>query len=309
MPSPSVRSARVRHHGDPTFAPHPSNTEDIPLPGLWAGLSIAAAVIGGVGSIVGLLNPHAIYGEETAALADQAAAQDLTNLLVVSPLLVVLGLRAAHGSVRAYLCWLGCLAFTTYNYAIYAFTIHFGPLFLPWVAVLGLSTYALLGGAAALDTAAAKNWFAGRVLVLTGWVLVVLATFFALLWLSEIVPDLVAGKPSSSALEYDVPTNPVHVLDLAIYLPAVFASGFLLLRRHPVGYASSPGALVFLVLTCIPIVMTPWIADSRGHAPEWAVMLPIGTLLVATTSVLAWTLRSVDRASAAAETTPHPKLT
>ena len=305
MPSHHVGSATVRHDGDPSSAPHPSNTEIISLPGLWAGLSIAAAVIGGVGSIVGLLNPHAIYGEETAVLADQAAAQDLTNLLLVSPLLVVLGLQAAHGSVRAYLCWLGCLAFTTYNYAIYAFTIHFGPLFLPWVAVLGLSTHALLGGAAALDTAAAKNWFAGRALALTGWLLVVLATFFALVWLSEIVPDLVAGNPSSSALEYHVPTNPVHVLDLAIYLPAVFATGFLLLRRHPAGYASAPGALVFLVLTCIPIVMTPWIADARSHAAGWAVMLPIGILLVATTSLLVWTLRSVDRASAAADPPPQ----
>ena len=103
------------------------------------------------------------------------------------------------------------------------FTIHFGPLFLPWVAGdIGLSTYALLGGAATLDTAAAPKWFAGQVLALTGWVLVVLAAFFALLWLSEIVPDLIGGNPSRSALDYKVPTNPVHVLDLAVGSPGRF---------------------------------------------------------------------------------------
>ena len=146
-----------------------------------------------------------------------------------------------------------------------------------------------------MDTAAAKKWFAGRVLALTGWVLVVLAAFFALLWLSEILPDLIGGNPSRSALEYRVPTNPVHVLDLAIYIPAVLASGVMLLRRHRLGYASAPGALVFLLLTCVPIVLTPWVADARGHATGWAVVLPIGILLVATTGVLGWTLRRVRR--------------
>ena len=172
---------------------------------------------------------------------------------------------------------------------------HFGPLFLPWVAVFGLSTYALLGGAATLDTAAAKKWFAGQVLALTGWVLVVLAAFFALLWLSEIVPDLIGGNPSRSALDYKVPADPGSLLDLAIYIPAVFASGFMLLRRHPLGYASAPEALVFLVLTCVPIVLTPWVADARGHAAGWAVVLPIGILLVATTGVDDRALRRVRR--------------
>jgi hypothetical protein len=39
-----------------------------------------------------------------------------------------------------------------YNYAIYAFSVHFGPLFLVWVAVLGLALFALIGGLTALRT-------------------------------------------------------------------------------------------------------------------------------------------------------------
>jgi hypothetical protein len=68
---------------------------------------------------------------------------------------------------------------------------------------------------------------------------------FTLLWLSQIVPDLLAHRPSTSASQWNVPTNPVHVLDLAFFLPAAAASGVLLLRRHrwdtPPRQASSPG--------------------------------------------------------------------
>jgi hypothetical protein len=50
-----------------------------------------------------------IYGQETAALADAATAQDLVNVLLVAPLLVILGWWAHRGHLRAYLVWVGCL--------------------------------------------------------------------------------------------------------------------------------------------------------------------------------------------------------
>jgi hypothetical protein len=124
------------------------------------------------------------------------------------------------------------------------------------------------------------------------WFLIGVATLFALLWLSEIVPNLLAGDPSRSARDWNVPTNPVHVLDLAFFLPAVIISGVLLLRRHPLGYATAAGQLVWLALTCVPILVTPLVADARGHAPAWAVTVPIGVLLLATLAVLGRLLRN-----------------
>ena len=55
------------------------------LSGLW--LSLSAALLAAAGSVVGLLAADAVYGKETAALADLAAAQDIVNLLLVAPLL------------------------------------------------------------------------------------------------------------------------------------------------------------------------------------------------------------------------------
>jgi hypothetical protein len=44
-----------------------------------------------------------------------------------------------------------------------------------------------------------------------------------------------------TAEQWADPTNPVHVLDLALFLPALCASGVLLLRHHRIGYSSAPG--------------------------------------------------------------------
>lgn len=232
----SEPSERVPHR-EPPHRPEPGTLADI-----WFWLGAAAALLGAAGSVVGLVRPATIYGRETTVLADTATAQDLVNLLIVAPLLVILGWRAHRGHLPAYLLWVGCLAFTAYNYAIFSFSVHFGPLFLLWVAVLGLSTFALIGGLSTVDLAVIKESFADRPVRWPAIIVIAIAALFTLLWLREIVPDLLAGAPSQSAGDWGVPTNPVHVLDLAFFLPAAATSGILLLRRHRLGYASAPAS-------------------------------------------------------------------
>jgi hypothetical protein len=292
----------VPGHPRPPQSRHRTDEVTVRLPRLWWWLSSGAAGLAALGSIIGFLAADRIYGRETTVLADAAAAQDAVNLALVAPLLVILGARASRGSLPAYLCWLGCLAFTVYNYAIFTVSVQFGPLFLLWTTVLGLSMFALIGGMAALNVATVAGRYAGRSLPLAAWLLVGVAALFAGLWLSEIIPDLLAGAPSGSASDWNVPTNPVHVLDLTFFLPAVAVSGVLLLRRHPLGYATAPGQLAFLALTCLPIMLTPLVAHLRGHEPGWVVIVPIGLVLVATTTGLTRTLRGMSTTATAEDT-------
>lgn len=270
----------------------PSRTSPIAAD-LWLRLSVVAALLAAAGSVAGLAF-GGIYAPLTPVFLPQALAQDVANLVLVVPLWLVLATLARRGSLRAYLLWLGVLAFTVYNYVIYTFSIPFGPLFLPWVAVLGLSLYSLIGGIAALDHKAVAAAFASRrAVVVAAWSLMVMAILFGLLWLSEDLPALRAGQRPQSLVDMALPTNPVHVLDLAFFLPAVLMVGWLLLRRRPMAHTLAPPLIAFLVLTGVPILLTPAVQAARGAVADWGVALPIGSLTVAMTALLAWLLATV----------------
>jgi hypothetical protein len=260
---------------------------------IWLWLSILAALLAIAGSVVALSVPS-IYAGLTPAFLPQALAQDIANLAVVSPAWLILAALALRGSLRAYLLWLGVLTFTVYNYVIYTFSIPFGPLFLLWVAVLGLSLYALIGGVTAVDRRAVESAFTSRgVITVMAWFLIVTAVLFAFLWLSEDVPALLSGSRPASVVDMALPTNPVHILDLGFFLPAVILTGVMLLKKKPFAYSVAPAFIVFLVLTGIPILLTPVVQAARGETAAWGVVVPIGTLTVVLLGLLAWLLPTV----------------
>lgn len=274
------------------------NTQDTgskssPTASAWLWLSIIAALLAIVGSIIGLA-VQGIYAGLTPAFLPQALAQDIANLALVAPLWLLLAALALRGSLRAYLLWLGVLTFTVYNYVIYTFSIPFGPLFLLWVAVFGMSLYALIGGVAAADHQAVMSAFTSRrATLVTAWVLIITALLFGLLWLSEDVPALLSGVRPQSLIDMALPTNPVHILDLAFFLPAVIATGVLLIKQRPLAYTLAPTFIVFLILTGIPILLTPLVQTARGESAAWGVVLPIGALTLVLSALLVWLLSTV----------------
>jgi hypothetical protein len=260
---------------------------------VWLWLSIAGSVVAIVGSVVGLVVP-AIYADLTAAFLPQAIAQDLANLVIASPAMLVLAALALRGSLRPYLLWLGVVTFTVYNYVIYSFSIPFGPLFLLWSAVLGMSIYSLIGGIATMHhTTVQASYRSRRLEKGLGIVLLVVASFFAFVWLSEDVPSLIAATTPRSAVDMGLPTNPVHILDLAFFLPATLITAVMLLKRIALGYSLAPALLVFLILTGLPILLTPVVQTVRGEVAEWGVTLPIGGLTLLLTALLAWLMTSI----------------
>src|SRR6266498_5129123 len=196
-----------------------------PKTALWLWLSLLAVLLAITGNIISLAFGK-IYAHLTPVFYPQAIAQDIANLVVVAPAWITLTVLALRGSLRAYLLWLGVLTFTVYNYFIYTFSISFGPLFLLWVAVLGLSIYALMGGVASVDhNIAASAFKSQRAVTFVAWFLIVVAILFSLLWLSEDVPALLSGNTPQSVIDMAIPTNPVHILDLGFFLPAVIITG------------------------------------------------------------------------------------
>jgi hypothetical protein len=261
---------------------------------IWLWLSMAAVLLEIVGNVIAL-SVKGIYSVLTPVFFPQAIAQDIASLVLVSPLWLILAALALRGSLRSYLLWLGVLFFTAYNYVIYTFSVPFGPLFPLWVVVFGLALYALIGGITSVDhKALAATFTSRRATKVVGWALIVVVILFAFLWLSEDVPALLSGTRPQSLVDMALPTNPVHILDLSFFLPGAFIVAIMLLKGRPLGFALAPAALTFLILTGIPILITPVVQSARGETAGWGVVIPIGTLTVILAGLLVWLVHTIQ---------------
>lgn len=226
-----------------------------------------------------------IYRWETLSWATQGRAQDAVDLFLVVPLFLlgVNGLR--RGSIRWYLIWLGLLMYLVYSFVLYAFFVHFGPLFLPYVATLGLSSYALAVQLARVNPEAwadrvgpeAPTVFASRLM----WGV---AALFYTLWLGEVLSAAWGGRMPPSVIEGGMPVNPIHVLDMAILLPALIAVGWQVRWRRPWGWVLTVPLLVFLsVMGVAVLAMMAWMR-AQGIGGAWGP----GFAIIAITSLSAY---------------------
>src|SRR6266545_3914645 len=223
---------------------------------VWLWLSIVAVILALAGNIISL-SVKSIYASLTPVFFPQALAQDIANLVVVAPAWLILAALALRGSLRAYLSWLGVLTFTVYNYVIYTFSVPFGSLFLLWVAVFGMCIYSLIGGVTVIDHKAVASSFASRrAIQVVAWFLIITGVLFSFLWLAEDIPALLSNTRPQSLVDMALPTHPVHILDLGFFLPAVIATGVMLIRRKSLAYTLASSFIIFLILTGIPILIT-----------------------------------------------------
>lgn len=119
-----------------------------------------------------------------------------------------------------------------------------------------------------------------------GYFLVISGMFF-LLWLSEIVPFAILHTIPPELAESGLVTNPVHVLDLALFLPAIFITSLLLSAKKALGFLLAPVILVFSVLMSFTIFFLIFLMRSGGVQVNYSVNAVMGLLTVMGT-ILLW---------------------
>jgi len=252
----------------------------------WLWFSVPLVILGCATSVAGIF-VDAVYARETSSWRAEAVGQDIANLVVL-PALLALAYGAARGSIAAYLAWLGTVVYTAYAFAIYVFAVHFGPLFLLYVAVFGLAVWALIGGLGSVEPGQVRRSFATTPLSRFAPLLLVLtAGVFALLWLSEDLPAMVANEPSTTLVDSGLLTNTVHVLDLSLFLPTALLAGVFLRRGHAWGHVLGPMVLVAMAAISAGIVSLMLVHLARGQDASLVVAGVIG-LMGVVQLVTAW---------------------
>ena len=254
-------------------------------------LSLVAAGLVAIASLGGIVAP-ATYARETTLWRTEGVGQDWVNLFVAVPWLVASARFVLRGSRRARLLLAGALVYTAYSYTVYAFDVHFNALFLIYCGALGTSVYGLL--ALAPDLRDAVHWFDARApRRFTAGLAMACAVVFALVWLSQIIPALLNGTAPADVDAAGLMTNPAHVLDLALVLPAMFAGGWLLWHERPLGYAVVPVLFGFLVLmgAAAGAMMVALAVSHQATSP--ALALAFAVFVALGVFALAWMLHAV----------------
>jgi hypothetical protein len=241
------------------------------------GVSFVIAAIVTVASALGLIASWP-YQEETENWVLQARGQDVGNLVAVV-VLVVSAVRMRAGSSGAAQWWMGTLLYLLYAYIVYAFAVHFGRLFLVYVAILGLVFFTLIIAFSAKERALADP--SGRVRLFAAWVLIGTGALFTLLWLSELIPATVAGQVPPSLTAAGLIVSPIHVIDLSVVLPGMIVIGVLTLRRNDAGLMLIVPALVFSVLMGSSIIAAMLLIAATGEVGGLTPMVMVTVVVVA----------------------------
>jgi hypothetical protein len=241
--------------------------------------------------LTGLLVPS-IY-RDPAILLPQNLGTDLVTLLVGIPLLAVTTLGMRQGPVPVRVLWLGALGYLVYVYGMYALGVRRNELFLVYVALFGLSLFALILGLTSTDATQVRAGLVTRAPVrAVAAYLIVVAVMVAALWLAEEVGALLHGTVPPTVQQFEAPTNIVHVFDLAVVLPALVIAGVQLLRDRPWGYVLAGMLLVKAATIGLWVVAMIWFSARRGSGAPLAYT---GFFLALTVvgAVLAWRLLGV----------------
>jgi hypothetical protein len=261
-------------------------------PRIWLWLTGPIAVLVAIAAGVGFFS-YDIY-RDAPINAAQAVGQDLITLVVALPALVISAILALRGSRRAHLVWLGALGYLVYTYTSYALALRFNSLFLVYVALLGLSLYALIGGLATTDFAGRKAHFSRATPVKAVSIFLgVVALLFYFKWLSEDVPALLAGGVPQGVIDGEAPTDVVHVLDMAWILPANVLTAIWLWRGQPLGYVLAGTLLSFLSLLVLAIMSMIVFQILYGVAKAVGIAVVFGVVFAISLGMVVWYLRGL----------------
>lgn len=219
---------------------------------------ILIAICSGIGVFY-----QSLYSKETTDWLAQCVGQDLSNLCIIMPALLVSAYFAAKGSKIAKIIWLGVMITNIYSYVIYCFAMHFNPLFHLYCAVLSLSIFSVIMFFYR-NTDDFREWYANKVHTKTvGIFLIVIASVFVLMWLSDSLPYALSNTVPPDITKDALLTNPVHVLDFSFYLPTMYISAILLMKEKSLGYLLAPTMIIFGIITNINIIFLMLVSMNK----------------------------------------------
>jgi hypothetical protein len=234
--------------------------------------SIIIAALITAQAILGLVHRDLTYPTNELILA--FVPNDVVNLLIGLPILIISMWLTFRGKLLGLLFWPGALFYVLYNYLVYIFAMPLNVAFLINLILVTLSAYALADLVARIDGAAVRQRLSGAVPErLAGAVLIGLGLLF-LLRVVGIFMGAIFNQTSIPETELAL-----NISDFLIS-PAPIIGGVLLWRRKAFGYVTGLGLLfqqsmLFIGLIAV-LVLQPFMIDIPFASVDVIVVAVMG---------------------------------
>ncbi|MBI5954592.1 MAG: hypothetical protein HY865_23290 [Chloroflexi bacterium] len=230
-------------------------------------LSIFVALLLALTSLTGLLAPFFVY--PTADLRRAFLANDVVNLFIGLPVLLISLWLARRGQLIGLLFLPGALLYVTYNSIAYAVAMPLTLSFWLNLAPVVLSAYAILRLLSSVDAPAVSERLKSKVAErFCGGALI----GFGILIIALAVSELSSTDGSRAELS-------VRIADL-LTAPFWVIGGILLWRKHPLGYASGAGLLfqasMLFVGLLVFFILQPFVSGVPFPLADFVMILLMG---------------------------------
>ena len=254
---------------------HAINSEKLPVKyglGILYALSLMITLLILIVSVIGILYQKTIYPTED--LLYSFLPNDVVNLIIGLPLLLISMWLTKKGKLIGLLCWPGALFYMIFVFFPYIIAVPFNVLFLPYLLIFSLGIYTLIGILVNIDSAAIKNQLSSSVPAkISGGILIGLGVLNLIRHTTLIFSSLMDNKLVSTQ------ELALWVADFAIGNPLLLISGLFLWKKKPFGYVASAGLFVVYALLSLGLIPFFIIQSNLKNIPIDMIAIVIVTAL------------------------------
>ncbi len=215
----------------------------------------------GTSAVAALWVPEWLHGPAVMVGSMRGTAAVVAGLAL--PILVAGMAFAGHGSVAGLAAWIGAVVFIAYQGWMFLFAVPFNGLFLVYVAMFGLASWALVCLAIGAPAGAHVDAFSPTLPArpLAAWMIGSCLGFYAL-WLKNVVPASFDSAAPAFLAGSGMVTATNYVLDMALFLPFTIVVAIALWRRTAWGLLMGGAMLLMLLLEAVAIAVDQWAGSA-----------------------------------------------
>ena len=195
------------------------------------------AVLMGVVSVCGIVDPSIYTGVVSAELIPAAVGQDIISL-VAAVLLFLLTLLIKPNQVKGQVVAIGIVGYVFYGYGIYVIEQVYNMWYLVYVVIWALSFWNLIYILATVDTSPLKSFVIPTWSRRTSIAIALLQPLvFIPMWVFALIPLIQTGD----RVEY---LFSIYIIDLVWVMPAFLILAWLLYKNHKTGIVFLPALFI-----------------------------------------------------------------